>query len=317
MKKTSLTVLAALAVFLAAGVLAGRADGAPAAAPEKVSVPLSSPDKPCSIVVDVYLGSITVKGTQGREVVVEAVGRDQVLKPTRDRETGVRFEPEIKEAIREAARERREVVRKEQEKDEAKKAGLKKLSLPTGLGLEIREENNRVRIEADSMKRAVDLTLLVPVNSSLKLECYAGGDIVVENVNGEFDIENYAGSVYLSGVSGAAVVESYGGEIKADFRQVSADKPMSFSTYARDIDITLPANVKASVRIKTENGEVYSDFDVALDKTPSQMKVEDSRKEGGRYKVTFDNSIRGAISGGGPEYAFNSYYGNIYIRKTK
>lgn len=313
MKKTSLTVLAALAVFLTAGVLAGGADGAPAAAPEKVSVPLSSPDKPCSIVVDVYLGSITVKGTQGREVVVEAVGRDQALKPTRDRETGVRFDPEIEEAVRES----REAVRKVQEKDEAKKAGMKKLSLPTGLGLEIREENNRVRIEADSMKRAVDLTLLVPVNSSLNLECYAGGDIVVENVNGEFDIENYAGSVILKSVSGAAVVETYGGEIKADFRQVAADKPMSFSTYARDIDITFPANFKASVRIKTENGEVYSDFDVALDKTTSQMKVEDRRKEGGRFKVTFDDSIRGAINGGGSEYAFNSYQGNIYIRKAK
>jgi hypothetical protein len=204
-----------------------------------------------------------------------------------------------------------------QKTDESKAAGLKRLTLPTGLGLEIREEDNAVRVEAESQKRAVDLTLQVPVNSSLKLECYAGGDVVVENVNGEIVVDCYSGSVTLANVSGAAVVETYAGEIKAAFRQVASGKPMSFSTYARDIDVTLPADVKAGVRLKTDNGEVFSDFDVAPDASASPVKVDDRRKEGGRYKVTFDNAIRGTVNGGGPEYSFTTYLGNIYIRRMK
>ncbi len=207
MKRTPLTVMAALAVFLAAGSLAGGPDAAGAPAPEKVSVPLSNPDKPCSVIVDVYLGSITIKAVPGREVIVEAVGRDQILKTRRDKVSGVPADEAIEDAIQDALGESRESMRLKQEKDETKRAGLKKLNLAAGLGLEIREENNEVRIETESQKRAVDLTIQVPFNCTLKLECYAGGDIVVERVNGEMDIECYAGSVYLTDVSGAGVKE--------------------------------------------------------------------------------------------------------------
>lgn len=306
------TIVKHLALALAALAAAGVIPSSGAAAPEKVTVPLSSPDKPCSVAVDVYLGSITVRGYQGRDIIVEAVGRDYVLKSVRTR-TGdipVDISVDIDDEIRTSRFGK-------QKKDESKTAGLKRLSLPAGLGLEIREEDNRVRVEAESQKRAVDLTLQVPVNSSLKLECYAGGDVVVENVSGEIVVDCYAGSVALNNVSGAAVVETYAGEIKAVFRRVSADKPMSFSTYARDIDVTLPGDVKAGVRLKSENGEVFSDFDVALDSSAQSMKVDDRRKEGGRYKVSFDSAIRGTVNGGGPEYSFATYQGDIYIRRAK
>ncbi len=39
--------------------------------------------------------------------------------------------------------------------------------------------------------------------------------------------------------------------------------------------------------------------------------------EGGKYRITYDDSIRGVINGGGPEYIFNTYQGDIYIRRAK
>jgi predicted membrane protein len=37
------------------------------------------------------------------------------------------------------------------------------------------------------------------------------------------------------------------------------NKPMSFSTMSGDVDVTLPADAKASLKMKTQTGEVYSE----------------------------------------------------------
>ena len=67
------------------------------------------------------------------------------------------------------------------------------------------------------------------------------------------------------------------------------------------VDVTLPADVKANLRMKTENGEIWSDFDVKLDPTSRPPVVDDQRKSGGRYRVRMDKSMYGTINGGGPE----------------
>ena len=48
------------------------------------------------------------------------------------------------------------------------------------------EENNVIRISTESWKRIIDLEIKVPFKTSLKLSCVNSGDIVVENVEGEF-----------------------------------------------------------------------------------------------------------------------------------
>ena len=52
----------------------------------------------------------------------------------------------------------------------------------------------------------------------------------------------------------------------------------------------------------------FSDFDVALAaRAPQQQTAEDSRAQGGRYKVKIDKSVRGTINGGGPGVAGFTY----------
>jgi len=83
-----------------------------------------------------------------------------------------------------------------------------------------------------------------------------------------------------------------------------------------DIDVTLPANAKASVRMKTEQGEIYTDFDMVM--TSSSARFERSeRGDRERYRISFDRPVVGAINGGGPEISLTTFSGNIYIRKGK
>jgi hypothetical protein len=67
--------------------------------------------------------------------------------------------------------------------------------------------------------------------------------------------------------------------------------------------------------MKTQEGEIYSDFQIDI--KADQQKVKDERKEGGKYRISFGEFIYGNINGGGSEFQFVSYDGDIYIRKSK
>jgi hypothetical protein len=248
---------------------------------DRATVPFSDPSRPGFLKVDVYKGAVTVKGYNGKEVVVEARVRGKMIS------------------------EKKEMT--------AKAKGMKLIQAAT-TGLEIEEENNVIEIDVDSQRQAVDLTIQVPYATSLEIDSYTDGDILVENIKGEIEVEKYKGELKLSAISGSAVAHTYSGNIVVTFTKVDPGKPMSFNNYSGDIDVTFPADIKASIKMKSNQGDIYSDFEISL--KPSPQKVEKSREKGGKYRVSFDY-IYGTINGGGPEYLFKTYQGDIFIRKAK
>ena len=54
----------------------------------------------------------------------------------------------------------------------------------------------------------------------------------------------------------------------------------------------------------------------AVDPASRQPVVEEGRS-GGKYRVRIDKTMYGLINGGGPEILFQTFNGNIYIRKAK
>ena len=102
------------------------------------------------------------------------------------------------------------------------------------------------------------------------------------------------------------------------------DKSMSFSTFNGDIDVTLPADTKAALKMKTENGDIYTDFDVTLNPqsapTVEEKKVKEKTKNKEsrtvtRRRVRTDGNSYGTINGGGPEMQFTTFNGRILIHK--
>jgi DUF4097 and DUF4098 domain-containing protein YvlB len=93
------------------------------------------------------------------------------------------------------------------------------------------------------------------------------------------------------------------------------DKAMGFSTMNGDVDVTLPADIKANVKMKTDHGDMFTDFDIKVDASAQSPQVDDRRKSGGRYRVRFDRGTTGSINGGGPEIQFTTFNGNILIHK--
>jgi len=264
--------IAAAALFTLAQPLSPQSDN-------RVTVPLTDPARPVTLRAHLVSGSITVKGADVKEVIVEARARGDEAR------SGGRAE------------------------------GMKRIPM-TSTGLNIEAENNNVRVSTDSYQRTVDLTITVPIHTSVSLHSVNDGNILVTGVDGEFDVNNVNGEVDLKNIGGSVVAHALNGHVIATFNRIDPQKPMAFSSLNGDIDVTFPADLKANVSLRTDNGEVYSDFDVKVQPSAPQQTVEDDRGKGGKYKVKIDKNVRGTINGGGQEIQFKNFNGNIYIRKA-
>ncbi len=299
-------------IFRLAGIIVlfwafGMADSAQQSQTDHAVVSFTNPSKPGTVEVDVREGSILVRGYEGKDVVIDARWRERAL--TKERR-------EIEAALAETEAELSEEERARRKAQAEKSKGMKMLQVES-MGLTIEEEDNVIQVDVDEGKRAVDLIIQVPFSASLRLSCRDDErGVTVERVDGEIEVDTSDGPIVLTNVSGPVVADSSDGEIKIVFGKITPGKPMSLSAMDGDIDITLPLNAKASLKIKTDEGQIYTDFDVQL--TPSQQKQEeDERREGGSYRVTYEKVTLGLINGGGTEIQLTTYEGNIYIRKAK
>ena len=188
-------------------------------------------------------------------------------------------------------------------------AGMKRIDLPRGLDVE--EEDNVITVRTDPGEMA-HLTITVPVDTSLNLKSH-NGSIAVDGVHGEIDASSHNGQITLANVSGTVVANAFNSALKVAMDRVDPAKPMSFSTFNGAIDVTLPADLKANIKIKTNHGDVFSDFDVKL--TGGRPLTEKNNTPDGKFRLRTDGTIYGEINGGGPEVSFQTFNGRITIRK--
>jgi len=268
-----MTKMAVVAIALALGCAAPGC-----LAQEKLTIPLSSPGQPVTIKASFVNGGVTVTAGSGPQVTVTQQGG----------------------------------VRRERENPSDVPAGMHRIDAGRE-GLDIEEDHNVVTIRARGWNGNGNLVIETPVNTSLQIKTVNGGHIDVTGINGDLDLQETNGSITLKNVSGSVVAHSLNGAITAALDQVSPDKPMSFTSLNGKIDVTLPAATKARLRLKTDNGSIYTDFDVKLE--PTAPAVEDSRRDGGKYRIRLDRTMYGTINGGGPEYLFQTMNGSILIHK--
>ena len=111
------------------------------------------------------------------------------------------------------------------------------------------------------------------------------------------------------------VAHALNGDVKVTMAAVEPNKPMSFTSLNGDIDVSFPPDVKAAVAMKTDQGEIFSDFEIKLDSTTSKP-VTESASGKGKFKLKFDSTLRGSLNGGGPEMQFKTFNGDIFIRRS-
>lgn len=243
--------------------------------PDHVTVPFSDPSRPKVLRASVLNGSIIVKGYDGKEAIVE--GRP------------------------EAGRHRRERPERSD--------GMHRIDIG-GSGLSVEESDNVLTVGTRSLNENIALNIQVPFDTSVKLHDVNGGEVSVDHIVGDVEIDVTNGRATATHISGSAVVHALNDRVLVTFDKVTADKPMSFSSLNGDIDVTLPADAKARLKLKSDNGAVYSDFDIQVDSSARKPTVQG-------HRIQFDRAMYGTINGGGPEMQLTTFNGNIYIRKAK
>src|SRR5260370_38749817 len=233
----SRTVMKTLAAFLLCTAAAFSQD----AAPDRVTVPFSDPSRPKTLRVGLINGGITVKGYDGKDAIVEERSDSGSSRHRRDRAERVE--------------------------------NMRRIDM-SGPGLGVEESENVIKVGTRSVNEGVQLTIQVPINTNLKLHTVNGGDIVVDHIVGDVELEDTNGAITATHISGTAVVNALNGKVLVSLDKISGDKPMSFSSLNGDIDVTLPADMKAKVKLKTDNRAVYSDFDIQMDASPRKPVVQ-------------------------------------------
>jgi DUF4097 and DUF4098 domain-containing protein YvlB len=268
--------------FVLTMIFSGHAIAQQQAADQKqqLVVPLSEPGKPFKLTVGLLSGSIKVTGYEGKDVVIDVTGEDN----------------------------------KRKSKGETSN-GMKRITAGNGMDVSAEEKGNSVVVRSHSWNAPVHMVIKVPQGESkMKLSTNNDGDITVSNVSGELEINNLNGDVSATGVSGSVVATTLNGDVVIGFKTIDPKAAMAFSTLNGKIDVTFPVTLKANVKLKSDQGEIYSDFDVDADKT---QPIPSKSANGGTYRVKIDNTIHGKIGGGGPEMMMKNMNGNIYIRKAK
>ena len=169
---------------------------------------------------------------------------------------------------------------------------------------------NNIILQSNTAGKTVDFDIKVPRKISLKLKSLDNGSIETVGINGEIEIENTNGDITLENITGSAVLSTVYGKISASFREVNPVSPMMFTSFEGDIKLVFPPTINATFKMKSEKGEILSDFDIRQESRQPVVK-----NIGTKQVYTLENWVTGSVNSGGPEYIISSYAGNITLRK--
>jgi len=157
-----------------------------------------------------------------------------------------------------------------------------------------------------------DFDIKVPRSVTVLLKTVNDGEISLENVTGNFELDNINGGIEASGLSGSGRIYALNGDVKIDFAK-NPKEHCYFGSLNGEVEVTFQPGFSADLRIKTFNGDVFSDFEV------DYLNARPARKElrGSRFIYKTDRAIGARIGSGGPEIEFDGFNGDIYIAKAR
>ena len=190
--------------------------------------------------------------------------------------------------------------------------------------LDITQDGNAVRFYVDGPFRCrdggvhihedpgytvkYDFEVEVPQDTATDLKTINDGEIRMENVTGDYKVNNINGGVEMTDAAGSGKVYALNGKVRVTFRENPREKS-SFGSLNGEVRVAFQPDFSADLRLKTFNGGVYTDFPVTYLPLPASAGA----RHNGRfvYKSSDWSAVR--VGHGGPEISFDAFNGDIRI----
>ncbi len=217
----------------------------------------SDPAKPGTFKLSLAWADVRITGTDGNEVVV-----------------------------------RSSLEKKKEKGEDVDQDGFRRLD--EDVSFELKEKNNVITLSVSGdqhwFSHGTEFVVEVPRNTNLSIRTQLGGEIAVSKVDGDIDVNSMNGEVTLADISSSAVVSTMNGEVKATFTKAPS-KPVSITSMNGEIDLRLPADTKANLRMRTHNGSIRTNFPegVLVSKTE---KISGARGGGFAYSYEMGEAAR-------------------------
>lgn len=148
----------------------------------------------------------------------------------------------------------------------------------TGIGANVVVEGNTLKIKLPKSKYFGNYVVKIPKDLSLSvketLNSYAKWQI--SGMKGEVETETSYSTLNIKNVSGPIVARGGYGKIYVQYDQLNQSRPNSI-TASGAVDITLPADSKANLKVQATYADFFTDFDI----TPRKFEEVSDKGEKG------------------------------------
>lgn len=273
---------------LALGLLAERKYAVEESENIKKTLRFEDPSGAKELFVDNIFGFIHVEGTNSKEVRLS-----------------------VKKTIRAISKDKLQKAKEEVSLDITEEGNL----IDLFINGPFRDKENRNRwsqCRDPGYEVHYDFTLEVPQQTSLCLKTVTDGDILVNDIEGDFKVNNVNGEIDMTDMDGSGIAHTVNGKVEVSFVK-NPKSSCSFKTINGDVRLNFQSGLSADFRIKTFTGDAYSDFPV----TYLPMRPGKASREKGKYVYKSDFLTGLRIGKGGPEIKMDTMTGDILIEKLK
>lgn len=271
---------------------------------EHLDIALSKPGKPFKFNLGLTMGTIKVVTHTGNNVIVDAEPEAIIDKKESNQNQNTNTNTNIN-------------VNNHESKSSNIVASTGRKYL-TG-----QESDNTIILKQVLSGKGLNVLIKVPnATANLKLFIAGKGEITISDVNGKLEITCSSGNLQLKNITGSAVANTVNGNITATFKSIDQKAAMAFSTLVGNIDLTFPVTVAANFKLKSDNGELYTDFKMEADKDhpnakPNLQAIKSPTSKQAAFRILNKDWVYGNINADGSEIMLTNIDGNMYIRKAR
>ncbi|AFK03672.1 hypothetical protein Emtol_2536 [Emticicia oligotrophica DSM 17448] len=169
-------------------------------------------------------------------------------------------------------------------------------------------DNRKIRYRSN-----LNFTIKVPKSMNLVVSTINNGDIHVHEVDGQIKANNINGKITLKDIKAANDVHTINGDVTINYLTLPPDNA-KYYTLNGNLNISYPANFSADCEFKTFQGDFFTDFEEVETLPAKVMRTTKESEKGTTHKLSKGSLIR--IGKGGKNLKFETFNGNIYIKKA-